>query len=73
LKKAVDNPIVDGAVTGVAPATNAFGEFMRATQTGQIQNLFARWQSAITLLLLISCCGVRTSRAHTNCQLRTAF
>jgi len=51
LKKFVDNPIVDGAVNGVGRATAWFGEFMRATQTGQIQDYLL--VAAVTVLLLM--------------------
>ncbi len=51
LKKAVDNPIVDGAVNGVGRVTAAAGEFMRATQTGQVQNYLL--VAAVTVVLLL--------------------
>ncbi|MBN1136805.1 MAG: NADH-quinone oxidoreductase subunit L [Anaerolineae bacterium] len=51
LKKAVDNPIVDGAVNGVGRVTGAFGGFMRETQTGQIQNYLL--VAVVTVLLLL--------------------
>ena len=51
LKKFVDNPIVDGAVNGVGRVTAGFGEFMRATQTGQIQNYLL--VAIVTVLLLL--------------------
>jgi NADH-quinone oxidoreductase subunit L len=58
LKKAVDNPIVDGAVNGVGRVTTAAGEFMRATQTGKIQNYLL--VAAVTVLLLLALFLVRT-------------
>jgi NADH-quinone oxidoreductase subunit L len=51
LRKAVDNPIVDGAVNGVGRVTAAFGELLRAVQTGKIQNYL--WVAAATVLLLL--------------------
>jgi NADH-quinone oxidoreductase subunit L len=51
LKKAVDNPIVDGAVNGIGWVTGQIGEFMRATQTGQVQNYLL--VAAVTALLLL--------------------
>ncbi len=52
LRRAVDNPIVDGAVNGVGRVTAAFGEFMRATQTGQVQNYLL--VAGVTVLLLLA-------------------
>jgi NADH:ubiquinone oxidoreductase subunit 5 (subunit L)/multisubunit Na+/H+ antiporter MnhA subunit len=57
LKKAIDNPIVDGAVNGVGQVTAAFGEFMRATQTGNVQNYLL--VAAVTVLLLLALFLVR--------------
>jgi len=57
LKKAIDNPIVDGAVNGVGRLTTACGEFMRATQTGQVQNYLL--VAAVTVLLLLALFLVR--------------
>jgi NADH-quinone oxidoreductase subunit L len=51
LKKAVDNPVEDGAVNGVGWLTAQAGEFMRATQTGQVQNYLL--VAAVTILLLL--------------------
>ena len=51
-------PIVDGAVNGVGRATAWFGEFMRATQTGQIQNYLL--VAAVTVLLLLVLFFVRS-------------
>jgi NADH-quinone oxidoreductase subunit L len=51
LRRAIDNPIVDGAVNGVGKATTAFGEFMRATQTGLVQNYLL--VAAVTVVLLL--------------------
>ena len=51
LKKFVDNPVVDGAVNGVGRVTASFGEFMRSTQTGQIQNYLL--VAVVTVLLLL--------------------
>jgi NADH-quinone oxidoreductase subunit L len=51
LARAVDIPIVDGAVNGVGKVTGAFGEFMRATQTGQVQNYLL--VAAVTVVLLL--------------------
>ena len=53
LKSFVDNPIVDGAVNGVGKATSAFGEFMRSTQTGQVQNYLLVVAATILLLLAL--------------------
>jgi NADH-quinone oxidoreductase subunit L len=58
LKKAIDNPIVDGAVNGVGWVTAQAGEFMRATQTGQVQNYLL--VAAVTVLLLLVLFLVRT-------------
>jgi NADH-quinone oxidoreductase subunit L len=52
LRRAIDNPIVDGAVNGVGKVTVAFGEFMRATQTGNVQNYLL--VAAVTVLLLLA-------------------
>jgi NADH-quinone oxidoreductase subunit L len=57
LKKAVDNPIVDGAVNGIGWITGQAGEFMRATQTGQVQNYLL--VAAVTVLLLLALFLVR--------------
>jgi NADH-quinone oxidoreductase subunit L len=57
LKKAIDNPIVDGAVNGVGRITNRFGEFMRETQTGQVQNYLL--VAAVTVVLLLALFLVR--------------
>jgi NADH-quinone oxidoreductase subunit L len=58
LRRAVDNPIVDGAVNGVGKATAWFGEFMRATQTGKVQNYLL--VAAVTVFLLIALYVFRT-------------
>ncbi|MFC2037308.1 NADH-quinone oxidoreductase subunit L [Chloroflexota bacterium] len=58
LKRAIDNPIIDGAVNGVGKATTAFGEFMRATQTGNVQNYLL--VAAVTVLLLLALFLVRS-------------
>ncbi|MGC9334200.1 MAG: NADH-quinone oxidoreductase subunit L [Anaerolineae bacterium] len=58
LRRAVDNPIVDGAVNGVGKATVWFGEFMRATQTGKVQNYLL--VAAVTVFLLIALYVFRT-------------
>jgi len=52
LRRAIDSPIVDGAVNGVGRATGWFGEFMRATQTGKVQNYLL--VAAVTVLLLLA-------------------
>jgi NADH-quinone oxidoreductase subunit L len=52
LRRAIDSPIVDGAVNGVGKVTTAFGEFMRATQTGNVQNYML--VAAVTALLLLA-------------------
>jgi NADH-quinone oxidoreductase subunit L len=57
LKRFIDIPIVDGAVNGVGKATSAFGEFMRATQTGKVQNYLL--VAAITVVLLLALFLVR--------------
>jgi NADH-quinone oxidoreductase subunit L len=58
LKRAIDNPIVDGAVNGVGWVTAQAGEFMRATQTGKIQNYLL--VAAVTVLLLLALFLLRT-------------
>jgi NADH-quinone oxidoreductase subunit L len=52
LRRVIDSPIVDGAVNGVGKVTMAFGEFMRATQTGNVQNYLL--VAAVTVLLLLA-------------------
>jgi NADH-quinone oxidoreductase subunit L len=52
LKRFIDNPIIDGAVNGVGTVTTAFGEFMRATQTGNLQNYLL--VAAVTVVLLLA-------------------
>jgi NADH-quinone oxidoreductase subunit L len=52
LKRAIDSPIIDGAVNGVGKATSGFGEFMRATQTGKVQNYLL--VAAVTVVLLLA-------------------
>ncbi|MGQ9599057.1 MAG: NADH-quinone oxidoreductase subunit L [Anaerolineae bacterium] len=51
LKDGVDIPIVDGIVNGVGSVTSKFGEFMRATQTGKVQNYLL--VATVTVLLLL--------------------
>jgi NADH-quinone oxidoreductase subunit L len=51
LKRAIDNPIVDGAVNAVGKVTTWCGEFMRATQTGKVQNYLL--VAAVTVVLLL--------------------
>jgi NADH-quinone oxidoreductase subunit L len=58
LKRAIDNPIVDGAVNGVGKVTASFGEFMRATQTGKVQNYLL--VAAVTVFLLVALYVFRT-------------
>ncbi|MGD9406249.1 MAG: proton-conducting transporter membrane subunit, partial [Anaerolineae bacterium] len=53
LKKAIDNPIVDGAVNGVGWLTQQAGEFMRATQTGNVQNYLLVAAATVVLLLFL--------------------
>ena len=53
LKKAIDNPIVDGAVNGVGWITQQAGEFMRATQTGNVQNYLLVAAATVVLLLVL--------------------
>jgi NADH-quinone oxidoreductase subunit L len=57
LKQAIDTPIVDGAVNGVGKVTTGFGEFMRATETGNVQNYLL--VAAVTVLLLLTLFLVR--------------
>jgi NADH-quinone oxidoreductase subunit L len=57
LRRAIDNPIVDGAVNGVGWITDRAGEFMRATQTGQVQNYLL--VAAVTVILLLALFLVR--------------
>ena len=58
VRRAIDTPIVDGAVNGVGKVTTAFGEFMRATQTGNVQNYLL--VAAVTVLLLLALFLVRS-------------
>ncbi len=53
LKRFIDNPIVDGAVNGVGWVTAQAGEFMRATQTGQVQNYLLVGVVTVVLLLAL--------------------
>jgi NADH-quinone oxidoreductase subunit L len=57
LRRFVDNPIVDGAVNGVGWVTAQAGEFMRATQTGNVQNYLL--VAAVTVVLLLALFLVR--------------
>ena len=57
LRRAIDNPIIDGAVNGVGKVTTWSGEFMRATQTGKVQNYLL--VAAVTVLLLLALFLVR--------------
>jgi NADH-quinone oxidoreductase subunit L len=57
LKRFIDNPIVDGAVNGVGWVTSQAGEFMRATQTGKVQNYLL--VAAVTVVLLLALFLVR--------------
>jgi NADH:ubiquinone oxidoreductase subunit 5 (subunit L)/multisubunit Na+/H+ antiporter MnhA subunit len=57
LRRAIDNPIVDGAVNGVGKAITWAGEFMRATQTGKVQNYLL--VAAVTVVLLLALFLVR--------------
>jgi NADH-quinone oxidoreductase subunit L len=57
LKRAIDNPIVDGAVNGIGWITEQSGEFMRATQTGKVQNYLL--VAAVTIVLLLALFLVR--------------
>ncbi len=59
LKKAIDNPIIDGAVNGIGWITSQSGEFMRATQTGKVQNYLL--VAGVTALLLLLLFVIRTS------------
>jgi NADH-quinone oxidoreductase subunit L len=52
LRRAIDTPIVDGAVNGVGRAMGWMGEFMRATQTGKVQNYLL--VAAVTVMLLLA-------------------
>jgi NADH-quinone oxidoreductase subunit L len=56
LRRGLD-AIIDGVVNGVGTVTNAFGEFMRATQTGNVQNYLL--VAAVTVLLLLALFLVR--------------
>jgi NADH-quinone oxidoreductase subunit L len=58
LRRAVDNPIVDGAVNGVGWVTDRTGEFMRETQTGNVQNYLL--VAGVTVLLLLALFLART-------------
>ena len=51
LGKAIE-PIIDAVVNGAGKVTTAFGEFMRATQTGNVQNYLL--VAAVTVLLLLA-------------------
>jgi len=57
LRRAIDSPLVDGAVNGVGRATGWMGEFMRATQTGKVQNYLL--VAAVTVVLLLALFLVR--------------
>ncbi|MFC2030193.1 NADH-quinone oxidoreductase subunit L [Chloroflexota bacterium] len=57
LRRAIDSPIIDGAVNGVGKVTTWSGEFMRATQTGKVQNYLL--VAAVTVLLLLALFLVR--------------
>jgi NADH-quinone oxidoreductase subunit L len=57
LRRAIDNPIVDGTVNGVGKAIAWSGEFMRATQTGKVQNYLL--VAAVTVVLLLALFLVR--------------
>jgi NADH-quinone oxidoreductase subunit L len=57
LWKFIDLPIVDGAVNAVGKVTTWCGEFMRATQTGKVQNYLL--VAAVTVLLLLALFIVR--------------
>jgi NADH-quinone oxidoreductase subunit L len=57
LRRAIDNPIVDGAVNGIGWITDRSGEFMRATQTGNLQNYLL--VAAVTIVLLLALFLVR--------------
>ncbi len=57
LRRAVDSPIVDGAVNGVGRAVTWGGEFMRATQTGNVQNYLL--VATVTVILLLALFLVR--------------
>jgi NADH-quinone oxidoreductase subunit L len=57
LKRFIDNPIVDGAVNGVGWVTTQAGEFMRATQTGKVQNYLL--VAVVTVVLLLALFLVR--------------
>ncbi len=57
LRDLIDNPIVDGAVNGVGKVTVWGGEFMRATQTGNVQNYLL--VAAVTVILLLALFLVR--------------
>jgi NADH-quinone oxidoreductase subunit L len=58
LRRAIDSPIIDGAVNGVGRVTGWFGEFMRATQTGKVQNYLL--VAAVTVFLLVALYVFRT-------------
>jgi NADH-quinone oxidoreductase subunit L len=51
LRRAIDSPIVDGAVNGVGKVVTGCGEFMRYTQTGKVQG-YLLVAGATALLLL---------------------
>jgi NADH-quinone oxidoreductase subunit L len=57
LNSVIDSPIVDGTVNGVGWVTGQAGEFMRATQTGKVQNYLL--VAAITAVLLLALFLVR--------------
>jgi NADH:ubiquinone oxidoreductase subunit 5 (subunit L)/multisubunit Na+/H+ antiporter MnhA subunit len=57
LRRAIDNPVVDGAVNGIGWITDRSGEFMRATQTGNVQNYLL--VAAVTIVLLLALFLVR--------------
>ena len=57
LRRAIDSAIIDGAVNGVGRVTTWCGEFMRATQTGNVQNYLL--VAAVTVVLLLALFLVR--------------
>ena len=53
LRRAVDNPIIDGAVNAVGRVTTWAGEYMRSTQTGQVQNYLLVVGVTVLMLLVL--------------------
>ena len=51
LRRAIDNPIIDGIVNGVGRVTSAVGEELRYIQTGRVQNYMVIVVISVVLLM----------------------